>query len=482
MSNNPTARIESSSASDPLRPVQSFSGVVPDFAQVADFGPPRSEIGIGCLMPWIGRLYILNYASHRKESGPGVGLRVIGEDFKMTRHPDAVDGTYANRYVHTPSSQLVIGPHLIDTEHRVRTVEALVDIRICGTATHLTEPDRLVYMLGMEGELFELDVVTLEVKKLFDLTQELGTPGEFKCHFKDCYTHSGEYTTNPRLVVVNNDYSEPDFLGEQSEGTLAEFDGKKWTVLARSPFVAVNGLGSFGKTIFASGWDRASAILKVFTDADQKWTTYRLPKASHCWDHKWQTEWPRIRAVEHERFLMDHHGMWYELSPWAYGNRVWGIRPISTHLWVHGDFCNWKGLLCIGSDNTSHEAGGNFQSAEPQSGIWVGRTDDLWSLGKPKGWGGPWWDTEVQAGEPSDPYLMTGFDQKCVHFTHQNKSAVECRIEVDFQGDGHFHPYTTLSAEAGGYAQHTFPSGFSAHWVRAVLNKACTATVQLHYT
>jgi len=460
----------------------SVSGVIPSFAQVADFGPPRSEIGIGCLMPWQGKLYVLNYVSHRRETGTGVGLRVIGEDMQMTLHPAAVDGTYANRFVHSPSSQLIIGPHVIDTGHQVRTVEALVDIRICGTASHLTEPDRLVYMLGMEGELFELDVRTLDVKKIFDLTQALGTPGEFKCHFKDCYTHSGGYTDKPRLVVVNNDYSEPDFLGEQKEGTLAEFDGEKWTIIERAPFVAVNGLGTYGKTIFASGWDRASAILKVFTERDQKWTTYRLPKASHCWDHKWQTEWPRIRAVEHERLLMDHHGMWYELSPWAYGNRVWGIRPISTHLWVHGDFCSWKGMLVVGADNASHESGGNFQCAEPQSGIWMGRTDDLWSLGQPKGWGGPWWDSDVKADEPSDPYLMTGFDQKCLHFTHQSRAAVECRIEVDFQGDGHFHPYATLSAQAGGYAHHTFPSGFSAHWVRAVPSVTCRATVQLHYT
>ncbi len=36
----------------------------------------------------------------------------------------------------------------------------------------------------------------------------------------------------------------------------------------------------------------------------------------------WQTEWPRTREIEHERFLMDCHGMFYEFSPWAYGNRV----------------------------------------------------------------------------------------------------------------------------------------------------------------
>jgi len=454
----------------------SISGVVPSFAQVADFGPPRSEIGVGCLMPWQGRLYVLNYCSHRRQSGTGVGLRVIDGDFQMTRHPAAVDGTYANRFVHSASSQLIIGPHVVDTAHRVRTVEELVDVRLCGTAEHLTDPENLVYMLGMEGELFELDVRTLKARLLFDLTKELSTPGEGSCHFKDCYTGCG------RLVVVNNDYHEPDFLGLRSEGTLAEYDGSTWKVLDHSPHVAVNGLSSFANTLFATGWDRSSAILKVFTKADGEWRTYRLPKASHCWDHKWQTEWPRIRSIEHERLLMDCHGMWYELSPWAYGNRIWGVRPVSTHLWVHGDFCTWKGLMVIGSDNASHEMGANVQCAEPQSGIWMGRTDDLWKLGKPKGWGGPWWDTPVEAGVPSDPYLMTGFDQKCLHFSHEGSGNVECRIEVDFRGDGHFHAYATLSAPSGGYAQHTFPSGFSAHWVRVVASATCRATAQLHYT
>ena len=55
----------------------SVSGVIPAYAQIADFGPPRSECGIGCLMPWNGKLYILNYVSHRRHTGTGSGLRVI---------------------------------------------------------------------------------------------------------------------------------------------------------------------------------------------------------------------------------------------------------------------------------------------------------------------------------------------------------------------------------------------------------------------
>jgi len=457
-------------------PLHTVSGVAPSLAQIADFGPPRSEVGIGCLMPWCGRLYVLNYVSHRKGTGTGTGLRVIDEQFQMTVHPAAVDGTYANRFVHFPSSQLIIGPHVIDSNHNVRTVEGLVDVRVCGTSRHLTDPENLVYVLGMEGELFELNVHTLELRQIFDLTTALDTPGEMRCHFKDCYTEFG------RLIVTNNDYSEPDFLGQQQEGTLAEYDGKEWRVLERKPFVCVRGRGQFANTIFATGWDRASAILKVYTNNDETWRTYRLPKASHTHDHKWQTEWPRIREVEHERFLMDLHGMFYELSPWAYGNRIWGVKPICQHLWVMGDFCTWHGMLVLGADNASPAGPENELCAEPQSGLWFGKTDDLWNFGKPQGWGGPWWEDAVKAGVPSDPYLMTGFDKKTVHLSHDAPEAVMFNVEVDFQGNGAWKSYATVEVPANGYVPHVFPEGFSAHWVRVTAGEDCCATAQLHYT
>jgi hypothetical protein len=149
---------------------------------------------------------------------------------------------------------------------------------------------------------------------------------------------------------------------------------------------------------------------------------------------------------------------------------------------VHGDFCSWKGLLVVGADNASADGGGNVLCAEPQSGIWMGRTDDLWNLGKPKGWGGPWWETAVTAGTPSDPYLMTGFDGKTMHVSHDSESPVRFIVEVDFMGHGAWHRYTDLHMGAGGYLAHVFPHGFGAHWVRITASENCNATAQLHYT
>lgn len=457
----------------------SVSGVFPHLAQVADLGPPRSEIGVGALMPWAGVLYVQNYNSHKERSGRGVSLRRIRDDLSMevVSETDGIDGTYTNRFVHFPSNQLVIGPHVIDAEHKIRTVPELRPLRVCGTSRHLTDPDNLVYVLCMEGELFELNVHTLQCRQIADVNHELGTAGrELQVHYKDCYTAFG------RLVVCSNEYHEPDWNGERAEGRLAEYDGDQWRVIERKPFTAVSGRHEFGGTIFATGWDQASAILKVYTNSDQVWTTYRLPKASHCFDHKWQTEWPRIRETEHERLLLDHHGMFYELSPWAYGGRIWGVRPISTHLWVLGDFCSWQGMLVLGADNASPSGGQSPTTAEPQSGLWFGKTDDLWGFGKPKGWGGPWWLTPVRANEPSDPYLMTGFEHKCLHVENQGDATANVRIEIDFHGHGRFSTYQTVAVQAGQTVSHTFPTGFSAHWVRLVSDIDTTASAQFFYT
>jgi hypothetical protein len=139
-------------------------------------------------------------------------------------------------------------------------------------------------------------------------------------------------------------------------------------------------------------------------------------------------------------------------------------------------------MLVIGADNASADAGGNLQCAEPQSALWFGRTDDLWRLGKPAGWGGPWWEHKVKAREASDPYLMTGFDKKCLHLSHDAAKPVTFTVEVDFLGNGTWKSYQAITVPARGYTHHEFPTAFSAHWVRVTVNKACTATAQFAYT
>ncbi len=457
---------EKAATSAPAVPI---NGVFPKLTVMAKGLGTNSEAGIGALIPWAQKLWAVGYVAHIR--GQGLGLYEIDENMTMRRHPASVTGTFANRLPHWPSGQAFIGPYVIDADGNVRVIEDLKRLRLAATCEHLTDPANKVYVLGMEGGFWEVDVHTLEARKLFNLVKELKIT-DAKEHFKSGYTAQG------RVVVANNTYDEQEFLGGRDAGRLAEWDGKTWTIIERNPFVEVHGSASGdsygGNTIYAVGWNKSSVILRAFVKG--QWQRYLLPKASHTWDHAWNTEWTRIRHAVTERLLMDAHGMFYELPAFSYGGHLWGIRPICTHLRVVPDFCYWRGLFVMASDQIDHDQG------QPQSGLWFGNIDDLWHMGKPAGWGGPWWNTPVQAGEVSDPFLMTGFDKKVVHLTHDANEPVRFDIEIDFLGDGSWCRYHQIEVRPEqSYIHHEFPDGFSAHWVRVRVNRDCNATAYFMY-
>jgi hypothetical protein len=459
---------QSSTAVTPPTPMQ-VNGVFPHLTVVSDH-EPRSEAGIGALVPWADRLWLVGYVAHI--SGAGLGLYEVNAALQMTKHPASVTGTFANRMIHNESNQAIIGPYAIDTAGNVRVFPEMAKHRLAATMEHLTDRAGKVYFLTMEGLLFEADVKTLQARQLFDLVKELQLPQGVRPHFKSAYTAAG------RLVVANNSYDERDFTGAHAAGRLAEWDGKRWTILERKPFVEVSGkawAGSeYGDPIYAAGWDRASAILKVFTKG--AWRTYRLPKGGQTFDHAWNTEWMRIREAQTERFLMDLHGIFYELPSLSYEGHVWGIVPIARHLRLVPDFCTWRGLLVLAGDQTDRSLG------QPQSGLWTGHLDELWDWGTPQGWGGPWWEDRVEAGAVSDPFLMTGFDKKVLHVSQKGAASMTVSVEVDFQGNGRWHKYADLVVTDGGYAHHEFPAGFSAHWVRLTVSHGGIVTAQFTYS
>lgn len=451
-------------------PIQ-VKGVFPNLTVMAPGLGSRSETGIGALIPWANKLWAVGYVAHIQ--GEGIGLYEISEDMTMRLHPASITGTFANRMVHWESGQVFIGPHVIDGMGNVRTIETLKNHRLTATMRHLTEPEKMVYFLTMEGAFFEVDIETLRAKMLFDLVDELGIPAGATPHFK------GGHTAQGRVVVANNTYEEPEFLGHRQAGCLAEWDGDEWTVVERNPFVEVSGkqnprVGSqYGNTLFATGWCRSSVILRVLHGG--KWSRYLLPKGSHSFDHTWNTEWMRIREAQTERYLMDVHGIFYELPPLLYGGRTWGIRPICSHLRIVPDFCYWRGLFVMAGDQTDNAVG------QPQSGLWFGNIDELWNMGKPSGWGGPWWESQVRAGQASDPFLMTGFDKKVLHLANESDDAVGFTVEVDFLGNGSWKKYEVFELPANDYHHHEFPDGFSAHWVRITADRDCTATAYFIY-
>jgi hypothetical protein len=348
---------------------QTYLPGIPNIGVRADTGPVRSESGVGALMPWADALWAVTYNSHTKTTGTGLALYRIDENLKMER-VHLHNGTHANRLIHSESNQAFIGPYVIDMKGNWTYLEQFEDQRLTATMRHLTDPAGRVYMLTMEGLLYELDVATRKSRLLTDLVKEFGI--NKRPHFKGGFTGQG------RVVVTNNGFYE---FGENQAG-LFEWDGKRWRAISRKPHMDCAARENMGNVVFATGWDESSVLFWALIDGN--WHRYRLPKASHAFDHAWQTEWMRIREVETEHFLMDIQGMFYELQPIAFQGAIWGVKPICQHLRTIPDYCSFRGMLAIGGNESTPNQDNNAVVGQPQSGIWFGKTDDLWQWGKPR--------------------------------------------------------------------------------------------------
>jgi hypothetical protein len=139
------------------------------------------------------------------------------------------------------------------------------------------------------------------------------------------------------------------------------------------------------------------------------------------------------------------------------------------------DFCFWRGMFVMAGDQTDKGMG------QPQSGLLFQNIDDLWGYGKPQGWGDVWQDDTLSSGQESDPFLMTGFDKKIIHFKNYGNQKVKFKIEIDFQGNNTWSEYKTVSVLPGAYQFEIFPDGYSAHWVRVTVDKTTVATVGFMY-
>ena len=378
----------------------------------------HNECGIGAVVPWAGKLWMVNYAPHMPK-GSEHKLYSIDPDLTqpMTIHPESVGGTPAGRMIHKESNQLLIAHYAIDAKGKVRAIQPSdMPIRVTAIARHLTDPLNMVYYIDMEGSVWEANVRTLDVKRLF----KKPVPG---------WHGKGGYTSQGRLVVSNNGElhvgSYKDVLvggkaeSDEERGVLAQWDGNAWSIVERRQFTEVtgpNGItgGSDGDDpIWSMGWDRRSVRFKLLENG--KWHTYLLPKAAFCNDasHGWYTEWPRIREITDGRWLMDMHGMFFDFPKTFSSNDSSKLKPIGSHLRYIPDFCEWNDRLVLATDGTSIQ--GNRLAGQPQSNLWFGAYDDLKTWGPANGYGGVWIEDAVEANVWTDPFLIDGFENRCLH-------------------------------------------------------------------
>lgn len=225
--------------------------------------------------------------------------------------------------------------------------------------------------------------------------------------------------------------------------------------------------------------DEASVLF-----VDEQGNRWRLPKGDSAFDKPGVLGAERVcREVCTERDLLNVHGTFYELPAENAGGFA-KVRPIATHNRRIHDYASYRGLLVL-SGIAMQGAAGNpriIRSDDGRAAVWVGSVDELWKFGKPRGIGGPWKNTAVQAGKPSDPYLMTGYDRKQLKLSHAGTSPVDFRLDADFTGTGAWSPVTTFTVKPRETLDYRFSEMFAAYWVRLVPAGDCTATATFVYS
>jgi hypothetical protein len=465
-------------ASEPTAPKNerpSFSGVYPHLA-VTNGG--ASEAGIGAVVPWAGKLWLLTYPAHVFKGGNDK-LYELDAALNLVARPESVGGTHANRMIHRESDQLIIGPYFIDAKGAVRAIsQDVMPGRMTAVARHLTDPANKVYFATMEQGFYEVDVKTLAVKELHK-DRNIGgknmLPG---VHGKGGYTGQG------RLIYSNNG----------TGGVLAEWDGTKdigsidsWTIIDRNKYTDITGPGGIygapdaAAPVWAIGWDAKSVLLNVRDGG--KWTRFRLPKASYTQDadHGWFTEWPRIREVSGGRLLLNMHDIFYDFPKTFRPGKTGGIRSISTFLKMVVDYTDWDGRLVMVNNDASRQ--GNPILGCPESNLWFGKWDDLRGFGRPTGWGGPWVKDAVKAGEPSEPFLLAGFERRVAHLLNDGDAPAVFTLETDAVGDGNWAKLASVTIPASGYAYYVIAPDAQGEWIRIKADRDVkSATAYFHYS
>ncbi len=223
--------------------------------------------------------------------------------------------------------------------------------------------------------------------------------------------------------------------------------------------------------------DEASVL--VVDDKERRW---RLPLGDERFNAVCTNGSSRIcREVVTERDILNCCGTFYEV-PAENADGFAKIKPIASHNLNITDFCSYRGMLVM--SGLTEDAENNprvIMSDDRKVGIWAGVVDDLWSLGKPVGHGGPWMDSKVRAGEFSDPYLLYGYDVRRLCLSHKGYGTVCVKVEVDPVGDGEWMEYSTIPVEEGKTYNETFPPELSGRWIRFSADRDCIATAWLEY-
>lgn len=276
------------------------------------------------------------------------------------------------------------------------------------------------------------------------------------------------------LGLVTNEYkdgqvTESGYYEMGDELKLVKKDDSQTTEFIRSKFAIPQSVISI---------EEGSVL--IIDEAGRRW---RLPLGTD--EYRMPTDNGQLRIcreVATERDLFSCMGTFYEL-PAENADGYAKIRPIATHPFFINDYASYRGMLVMtgvspkNADDNPHVV----VSEDGKAAVWVGAIDDLWTMGKPVGQGGPWKQTKVKANIPSDPYLIAFYDKKTLTLKQESDKAVNLTIEVDPTGNGDWMAYETYRLKSRKEKKVVLPDDFQARWIRFVTDTDTQATAWLVY-
>ena len=479
----------------PTNPV-AYSGIYPHMAVTNT----HSEVGIGGIIKRGNDVYFMTYGPHIVTGGSDELYKVNLTSKEHTTYLEYPGNTDANRYTDTTLGIDVVGAAYIDNTDTIRylPVSSPGDLRgrITGTSAHLTDPNKLYYMTMEEG-LYEVDFSDLNNPVITTLRLDGNGSGGGGSKNLPGVHGKGLFTGQGHLYFTNNG------AGEGFEGGLVEWDGagdpeliSSWTVVDdQSQYTEVTSRQgpidmdpASTDAIWATGWDDESMFINTRDATSGTWTKFRMPKSSYTHGHPngWYTEWPRIRDVGlADGYLMSHHGGMFLVPDTFSIQDPSDVKPINTHHKMVVDYVEDGTQIVFANNDASRFSNGLVQKANSNL-MFIDKANIENYGGNPSGFGGVWLNDAVNSGANSDAFLINGYEQRVIHFEHENSGSVDFVVEVDINGDGTWTQHTVVSVEGTsgsgtGYGYYKLPENLDAQWVRFRPNSTVSsATVYLH--
>lgn len=434
-------------------------------------GGTMTEAGIGAVMPWADRLWFLNYPDTSGQ-GDGLGLWSMGDDMRPTLEAETNECDTARLVF---GGKLYIGRHVVDYQGNITPITGWNAAERITSYVKLSG-DTNLWALTMAGSVYKVNPTT-NVATVWNTRIAASTALNITglVHGKAAWGHpTGRY-----IFCV--------FNGSSGNGRLCVYDTTQggadaaWTNIdaGNNSWINVGGSYDMKGHIFASGHDFKSGLLWMLDGGTYSATPrkFRLPLGSEQQLETYQQEWMRLRAVETERYLLDQHGTFYQLSTILTGSDdvtadFPRIDPIARHTRTIPDFCFWNGYFVAAGNQATPQASNKYPDAgQPQSGLLLTTLDDIWSWGKPTGTG-YWYRAEsATGGVASDPMLARGYDKKTLHLANGTGTAVSVDVLVYLNGAQYV--YDTVTVPANGYTPLVFPAGYGCDWIAVRPTTTC---------